>query len=481
MCSKDNNILWHCQICVNSKECLPADAARLFGAEDLLQHIYAHLNYRPHKCNQCAFAASSPSELIQHSQKSMHYQLTLYNAENIFLKEICEEILEKCRQKETLAPQQYKTSADFAHSSQSSSPIPSLNSSTNTTHCQRGQQMDTFAAGGGSKMAQNFSMQMNSLPGGTNCDNLPPVPKGLQKAVNECILGVSEVFASIPPSAKPNDFDALDNTKKAFNCASFEQRKCILCGNVTNSITMKEYHCNTHLNLPLYRCRFCTAEFTKYIGWRKHTNDQHQRKSAKYERVEANWEELRKTMKAMFVPIGDSMGPLHNRQTPSSSSNTLALAEMPRGDAAADNGPIGNSQPLYSTPATVGKGTVTPVKVKTEFNEQQTEELRQNGGAVAKKRRTLSKVQCAECDEFLPDTEMSRLNHTNVKHLMLCLFKCPMCAKEFTSTFNGLNYCVSHIKWHHSGQMIPYDEEMTMDNLPQKMVKIRARASELFP
>ncbi|KAI3417691.1 hypothetical protein GPALN_012166 [Globodera pallida] len=97
-----------------------------------------------------------------------------------------------------------------------------------------------------------------------------------------------------------------------------------------------------------------------------------------------------------------------------------------------------------------------------------------------KKLRTLSRVQCAECDEIVSDSDASRLSHTN-KHLKLCLYMCPVCHKEFMSTFNGgAGVCLQHIRQKHPEALLPSKAEISLPNLRDKMVRIRARAAELF-
>uniref|UniRef100_A0A914HN93 G domain-containing protein n=1 Tax=Globodera rostochiensis TaxID=31243 RepID=A0A914HN93_GLORO len=50
---------------------------------------------------------------------------------------------------------------------------------------------------------------------------------------------------------------------------------------------------------------------------------------------------------------------------------------------------------------------------------------------------------------FCRTHDASRLHHTNVKHLKLCLYMCPVCNKEFTFTINGVGMCIRHVKKKH--------------------------------
>uniref|UniRef100_A0A914I0D3 C2H2-type domain-containing protein n=1 Tax=Globodera rostochiensis TaxID=31243 RepID=A0A914I0D3_GLORO len=494
-----NNNLIRCQICVNVNGCPPADAARLFSAEDLLLHIYAHLNYRPHKCSQCDFAAISPSELVQHSQQSMHYHLTLYNAENTFLKELCQHILDKCRQWNNLAshpftvalsdrqlPIKRNESADNAQcSSQSASPIPSLNSSINRREEQKQQPMDTSDEG--STIVQSFAEQLNALTEPNNAGLSLSFPKqqnfyAIEKAFHDCVRGVSEVFASVPGGAKTNGCGAptqnhLDATQNVSTWASQQQKiraceshqqmidsspfsnnialKCVLCGHVTKSNIMRDYHCNTHLGLLLFRCRICSSDFAKYNNWRKHLYERHRLTKQKFVRVEENWEKLRISTKTMFVPVGSTAG---NTQ-PTSSSSTLATAA------------VGTNSTSNVPPPS--RWMTRPSTVCPQLYPRKSRISKRN--PLCQDNRT-----CAECDEFLPNTDASRLHHTNVKHLNLCLYMCPLCNKEFMSTINGFGFCILHIKTQHPRVLLPSKKEVSLADLPGKMSKIRARAAELF-
>ncbi|KAI3422672.1 hypothetical protein GPALN_013170 [Globodera pallida] len=79
-----------------------------------------------------------------------------------------------------------------------------------------------------------------------------------------------------------------------------------------------------------------------------------------------------------------------------------------------------------------------------------------------KKLRTLSRVQCAECDEIVSDSDASRLSHTN-KHLKLCLYMCPVCHKQFMSTSNaGAGFCLQHIRQKHSEALLPSKAEISL-------------------
>uniref|UniRef100_A0A183CKL4 C2H2-type domain-containing protein n=1 Tax=Globodera pallida TaxID=36090 RepID=A0A183CKL4_GLOPA len=79
-----------------------------------------------------------------------------------------------------------------------------------------------------------------------------------------------------------------------------------------------------------------------------------------------------------------------------------------------------------------------------------------------KKLRTLSRVQCAECDEIVSDSDASRLSHTN-KHLKLCLYMCPVCHKQFMSTSNGgAGFCLQHIRQKHPEALLPSKAEISL-------------------
>uniref|UniRef100_A0A183CI19 C2H2-type domain-containing protein n=1 Tax=Globodera pallida TaxID=36090 RepID=A0A183CI19_GLOPA len=93
---------------------------------------------------------------------------------------------------------------------------------------------------------------------------------------------------------------------------------------------------------------------------------------------------------------------------------------------------------------------------------------------------TLSKDRCAECYGILPDIPASRLHHTNVKHLKLSLYKCPLCSKEFSYVIYGLGHCKHHIRYNHPGVPMPSDDEFTLSNMSEKMIKIRSKVAELF-
>uniref|UniRef100_A0A914HGQ0 Uncharacterized protein n=1 Tax=Globodera rostochiensis TaxID=31243 RepID=A0A914HGQ0_GLORO len=104
-------------------------------------------------------------------------------------------------------------------------------------------------------------------------------------------------------------------------------------------------------------------------------------------------------------------------------------------------------------PALISSNDPPPVKlVKAKFENIKTEPVvagqQRNGGGCGKRFKTLSKVQCAECDEFLPNSDASRLHHTNV-NLAPCRFPPP-------------------------------GAHVSLADLPEKMAKIRARAVELF-
>uniref|UniRef100_A0A183C2Q0 C2H2-type domain-containing protein n=1 Tax=Globodera pallida TaxID=36090 RepID=A0A183C2Q0_GLOPA len=465
----------------------------------------------------------------------MHYHLTLYNAENTFLKELCQHVLDKCRQWNNLAPHPLPAapsdrqlpikrteSADNAQCSpQSASPIPSLNSSINRREEQKQQPVNT--PDGGSTIVQSFAEQLNALTEPNNAGLSLSFPKqknfyAIEKAFHDCVRGVSEVFASVPGGAKPNGCetptqnhsDATQNVsswasqqQKMHACESHRQMtdtslfsnnislKCVLCGHVTKSNIMRDYHCNTHLGLLLFRCRICSSDFTKYNTWRKHLYERHRLTKQKFVRVEENWEKLRISMKTMFVPVG-SIAAANTQPTSSSSTseavgaNSTSNVPPPPVQTAAVEGippalsikPLNVALALDDPPvdhlSTIVSEIIANIKTEPGVAGQQ------SGGGCGKKLRILSKVQCAECDEFLPNTDASRLHHTNVKHLNLCLYMCPVCNKEFMSTINGFGFCILHIKTQHPGVLLPSRKEVSLADLPEKMSKIQACAAELF-
>uniref|UniRef100_A0A183CTQ7 C2H2-type domain-containing protein n=1 Tax=Globodera pallida TaxID=36090 RepID=A0A183CTQ7_GLOPA len=65
-------------------------------------------------------------------------------------------------------------------------------------------------------------------------------------------------------------------------------------------------------------------------------------------------------------------------------------------------------------------------------------------------------------------------------HLKLCLYMCPVCNKEFMSTFNGPRISIQHIKKQHPKLSLPSKAHVSLPDLPEKMAKIRTRAVELF-
>uniref|UniRef100_A0A183CJA3 C2H2-type domain-containing protein n=1 Tax=Globodera pallida TaxID=36090 RepID=A0A183CJA3_GLOPA len=167
-----------------------------------------------------------------------------------------------------------------------------------------------------------------------------------------------------------------------------------------------------------------------------------------------------------------------NTHPPTSSSGTLATSSA---------GVTNSTRIVPSTLQSAAVGGIPSAITSAEPSvkaEIKTEPVvagqQQNGGGRGKKFKTLSKVQCAECDEFLPDTDGSRLHHTNVKHLNLCLYMCPVCNKEFIFIYNGLRICIQHIKKHHPKALRSSKAHVSSADFPEKMATIRARAVELF-
>uniref|UniRef100_A0A183CIE9 C2H2-type domain-containing protein n=1 Tax=Globodera pallida TaxID=36090 RepID=A0A183CIE9_GLOPA len=65
-----------------------------------------------------------------------------------------------------------------------------------------------------------------------------------------------------------------------------------------------------------------------------------------------------------------------------------------------------------TSPALISSEKIVNIKMEPGVTRQHGQ---QNGGGCGRKLNTLSKVQCAECDEFMANTNASRLHHTNVK------------------------------------------------------------------
>uniref|UniRef100_A0A914HFC1 C2H2-type domain-containing protein n=1 Tax=Globodera rostochiensis TaxID=31243 RepID=A0A914HFC1_GLORO len=157
-------------------------------------------------------------------------------------------------------------------------------------------------------------------------------------------------------------------------------------------------------------------------------------------------------MPKVFAPVSGSIS-AGNIQPPTSSSSTLATAAA-----------VGTNSTSAVVPSTsmqhADVGGIPPALICKQNLNIKTEPVvagqQQNGGGCGKRFKTLSKVQCAECDEFLPNSDASRLHHTNVKHLKLCLYMCPVCNKEFMSAFNGPRISIQHIKTPKRGRMCGY-------------------------
>uniref|UniRef100_A0A914H5C4 Uncharacterized protein n=1 Tax=Globodera rostochiensis TaxID=31243 RepID=A0A914H5C4_GLORO len=195
-------------------------------------------------------------------------------------------------------------------------------------------------------------------------------------------------------------------------------------------------------------------------------------------RLVAKFGKIPNLMKTMCVPVGSITA--DNTQPSTSSSRTLATTTV-----------VGTNNTSVVVPSTsmqtAAVSDIPPAQISADhpavtrvpkIEPETLEEIKPE----PKKWRTLSKVQCAECDAFLPNTDASRLNHANVKHLKLCLYMCPVCDKEFMSTFNGgAGFCLQHIKRQHSRVLLPSKAKVSLPDLREKMSTIQSRADKLFP
>uniref|UniRef100_A0A914HDC6 C2H2-type domain-containing protein n=1 Tax=Globodera rostochiensis TaxID=31243 RepID=A0A914HDC6_GLORO len=552
--NNNNNNLIRCQLCANANGCPSADAvARLFSAEDLLLHIYGHLNYRPHKCSQCDFAAISPAELVQHSQQSMHYQLTLYNAENTFLKELCQYVFDKCRQWNNLARHPLTVpppSADRRRQSwaklrlrassfaklrlnfelrsannapqcsppQSASPLPSLNSSI-SEHDEQQPLMNT-SANRGVKVKKGLGAQpagpKRPAPADT-AKSASPLPSLSASVKVKKGLGAQPAGPKRPApadtakNASPLPYlSASVKVKKGLGAQTAGPKRPAPADTAKSasplpslSSSINERQEQKQQQQPVMNTSDgggSAGHFAKQLNAFTGPNNNSNNVgggggghlSLSVPKQQQNFYAIEKAlhdcvMNEVFAPVPGSIS-AGNTHPPTSSSSTLATAAAVGTNSTSAVVPSTSMQHANVggiPPALISSNDPPPVKlVEAKFENIKTEPVvagqQQNGGGCAKRFKTLSKVQCAECDEFLPNSDASRLHHTNVKHLKLCLYMCPVCNKEFMSAFNGPRISIQHIKKQHPKLLLPSKAHVSLADLPEKMAKIRARAVELF-
>uniref|UniRef100_A0A183CFY8 C2H2-type domain-containing protein n=1 Tax=Globodera pallida TaxID=36090 RepID=A0A183CFY8_GLOPA len=359
---------------------------------------------------------------------TMHYQFTLYNAENTFLKELCQYVLDKCRQWNNLARHPLTVpppsagrrrqswaklrlrassfaklrlnfelrSADNAPQCsppQSASPLPSLNSSINEHEEQ--QPMNTSA---------NRGVKVKKSRGAQTAGPKRPAP------------------ADTAQSASP-----LPSLSSSINEREEQKQQQPIMNSRHNSVIRKV----NQTKLASFRSSPYAEQLNAFTGPNNNTNNNvggggllslSVPKQQNFYAIEKAFHDC------VFASVPGSIT-AGNTQPPTSSSSTLATAA-----AAAAVGTNSTSVVVPSTSmqsAAVGgippalTSDAPPVKlVDAKFENIKTEpgvagQQQLNGGGCGKKFKTLSKVQCAECDEFLPNSDASRLHHTNVKSELL--------------------------------------------------------------
>ncbi|KAI3417138.1 hypothetical protein GPALN_015078 [Globodera pallida] len=85
---------------------------------------------------------------------------------------------------------------------------------------------------------------------------------------------------------------------------------------------------------------------------------------------------------------------------------------------------------------------------------------------------------CTACHKTVPVE--TRLHHTNVVHLKLSLYMCPVCGKQVPYVIYGIGHCRQHFRVQHSNMAYPSDDAYLCPDYDEKMLKIVQKTRELF-
>ncbi|KAI3417145.1 hypothetical protein GPALN_015070 [Globodera pallida] len=85
---------------------------------------------------------------------------------------------------------------------------------------------------------------------------------------------------------------------------------------------------------------------------------------------------------------------------------------------------------------------------------------------------------CKKCSKPLPLEAL--LHHTNVVHLNLSLYMCPVCTKKFPYVIYGIGHCKHHFRVHHANMVTPSNEAFLLQDFEEKMMKIVNKTIEHF-
>uniref|UniRef100_A0A914GTD2 Galectin domain-containing protein n=1 Tax=Globodera rostochiensis TaxID=31243 RepID=A0A914GTD2_GLORO len=304
--NNNNSALIQCKICASANDCPPADAARLFSADDLLKHIHVHLNYRPHQCKNCNFAATSPLELFDHSQKAEHFDLSFFNARNVFIEEMAQFALDECMKQQH---PHIKGTGDNVPPTDDNERAKLIVDDSAVTATPPRERMTPLLDASACKLeleeqieptdmdisdGEQLHVDQDAGSVGVGQQNLSP----FQKAFQDCVRGVSKVLASFPANAlivpvpahvdHPANAAGTSGTKipktecdepaaqqqdAVVGVGSDPKRmilstdRCAECSGIFPDIpAVRLHHTNVrHLKLSLYKCPFCSKEFPYVI------------------------------------------------------------------------------------------------------------------------------------------------------------------------------------------------------------------------
>uniref|UniRef100_A0A914GZQ7 C2H2-type domain-containing protein n=1 Tax=Globodera rostochiensis TaxID=31243 RepID=A0A914GZQ7_GLORO len=276
--NNNNSALFHCKFCASANDCPPADAARLFNADDLLQHIYVHLNYRPHRCKYCNFAATTPFELFEHSQKKAnHWELSFFNARNVFYDEIAQVALEKCMNQQIKGTGDDVPPMDDSERGKlvidDSTPpcersLPSLDSSAYKLEVPM-EPIDIGILDGEQENEAACSVSVGQ-------QNLSPFQRAFQKCVRVPVHANYPAHAAGNSNTKTPKTECVEPAQQQQNAVvgsgtermTLSQDQCAECFRILPDIPdSRLHHTNLkHLKLSLYKCPFCSKEFP-YVNY----------------------------------------------------------------------------------------------------------------------------------------------------------------------------------------------------------------------